>query len=406
VDEISTSEPYGTVEGFTRAAEYLEAFEVYGIAPLTHNQTVGQVFMAHVDAMSEPDLKGERICVFNSAQPSTKLDKLVTSGLNGNSASALTFDTGVQNLSQLLLGAGVNPVGTIAVSSGVFLDIASDDQHYSITSITGSVVTVKVSGFGAGENDDGFYATTNLATAPLPNVLIDEAFAVRVRGARLVLPDGVTPDRAGIAETYQQLGASYNDRRFWNVVPDKCAATIGGFEQILEGFYMCAAIVGAIGKQKPEQSFTNFPMVGFTRVIGTTDFFTQKQLGIIMAGGNWVMTQPAKGGPLLSKFALTTNMTSVETRTDSITKIVDFVAKFVRNGLRNFIGRFNINQGFLDTLGHVLQGLLAFLQDQGTLNGYTIKRIVQDESAPDTVLIDIQLNVPFPCNFIDVTLVI
>ena len=167
-----------------------------------------------------------------------------------------------------------------------------------------------------------------------------------------------------------------------------------------------AAIVGAVGKQKPEQSFTNFPIVGFTRVIGTTDFFTQKQLGIIMAGGNWVMTQPTKGGPLLPKWALTTNMTSVETRTDSITKIVDFTAKFVRNGLRTFIGRFNINQGFLDTLGNVLQGLLAFLQEQGTPNGFTVNRIVQDENNPDVVLIDIRLSVPYPCNFIDITLVI
>lgn len=406
VDEVSASEPYGTVEGFTRAAEYLEAFEVYGIAPLTHNPTVGQVFMAHVDAMSHEDMKGERICVFNSSQPSAKIDKLVASGLNGNSASSLTFDTGVQNLAQLLLGAGVNPVGTIPVSAGVFLDISQNDLHYSITSVTGSVVTVKVSGFLAGENDDGFFSTTNLAAAPLPSVLIDEPFAVRIRGAALLLPDGVTPDRAGIAETYQQIGQGYNDRRFWNVVPDRCAATINGFEQNLEGFYMCAAIVGAVGKQKPEQSFTNFPIVGFTRVIGTTDFFTQKQLGIIMAGGNWVMIQPTKGGPLLPKWALTTNMTSVETRTDSITKIVDFVSKFIRNGLRNFIGRFNINQGFLDTLGNVLQGLLAFLQEQGTLNGFTVNRIVQDENNPDVVLIDIRLSVPFPCNFIDITLVI
>lgn len=406
VDEISATEPYGTVEGFAHAAEYLEAFEVYGIAPLTHNQTVSQIFMTHVDSMSGPDLKGERICVFNSSMPTTKLDTLVTSGLNGNSASSLTFDTGVQNLAQLLLGAGVTPVGTIPVSAGVFLDISQNDLHYSITSVLGSIVTIKVSGFLAGENDDGFYATTNLATPPLPNALIQEPFAIRIRGAQLVLADGVTPDRAGIAETYQQLGQSYNDRRFWHVVPDKCAATINGLEQTLEGFYMCAAIVGAVGKQKPEQSFTNFPIVGFTRVIGTTDFFTQKQLGIIMAGGNWVMTQPTKGGPLLSKFALTTNMTSVETKTDSITKIVDFVAKFVRSGLRNFIGKFNINQGFLDTLGHALQGLLAFLQDQGTLNGFTVKRIIQDENNPDTVLIDIQLDVPFPCNFIDITLVI
>jgi phage-related protein len=104
--------------------------------------------------------------------------------------------------------------------------------------------------------------------------------------------------------------------------------------------------------------------------------------------------------------ALTTQMTSIETRTDSITKVVDFTAKFLRRGLKNFIGRFNITQGFLDSLGHVIQGLLTFLSDAGVLIGASMNNIVQDEDAPDTVLVDITLDVPFPCNYIRLTLVI
>ena len=38
-------------------------------------------------------------------------------------------------------------------------------------------------------------------------------------------------------------------------------------------------------------------------------------------------------------------------------------------GLKNFIGRFNITQGFLDSLGHVIQGLLGFLSESGVLIG-------------------------------------
>ena len=40
------------------------------------------------------------------------------------------------------------------------------------------------------------------------------------------------------------------------------------------------------------------------------------------------------------------------------------------------------------------------------LIGAHVNNIVQDTNAPDTVLIDITLDVPFPCNYIRLTLVI
>ena len=70
------------------------------------------------------------------------------------------------------------------------------------------------------------------------------------------------------------------------------------------------------------------------------------------------------------------------TRTDSVTKIVDFVAKFLRTGLKNYIGRFNITQGFLDSLGHVIAGLLGFLSDSGVLIGATLNNLIQDTNEP------------------------
>lgn len=406
VDEVSEDAPYGTVEAFTRAAEYLEAYEVYAIAPLTHDDTVAQVFNTHVTAMSAPEAKGERIVLYNFSQPTKLLDKLVASGTNGNSVgnTGLVLDTGVVNLSSLVLSASINPVGTIPTAQGLFLDIAADDKNYSIASISGGQVTIRTT-FAAGENDDGFYSTTDLNDSPLPSTLIAEAFAVRVRGASLTEPDG-TPDKDNIALTYQGLGQSFLNRRFWSVVPDKAAATLDGLEQQVEGFYMCAAIAGMIGQQPPQQSFTNFPVTGFTQVIGSNGYFTETQLNVIAAGGNYIVVQDVPGAPLISRMALTTDMTSIETRTDSVTKVVDFTAKFMRAGLKNYIGRFNISQGFLDSLGHVIQGLLQFLTDIGVLIGAQMNNILQDETAPDTVLIDVTLDVPFPCNYIRLTLVI
>ncbi len=406
VDATSADAPYGTVEAYTRAAEFLEAFEVYAIAPLTHDTTVGQVFNTHVNFMSEPEQKGERIVLFNPAQPANALDTLVASSATGNSvgSSGLQFDTGIPNLSALLLNKGVSPVGTIPVSAGVFLDIASDAKNYSVSSISGSVVTIRTT-FSAGQNDDGFYSTTAMNVAPLPSQLIDEAFAVRVRGKALTNADG-TPDKQKIAETYAALGQSFGNRRFWLTAPDEAAATIGGLEQVIPGFYMNAAIAGMIGQQPPQQSFTNFPMAGFTRVLGSTDFFSERHMNIMAAGGTYIVVQEARDAPLISRMALTTDLTSVETRTDSITKVVDFVAKFVRRGLKNFIGRFNITQAFLDQLGTVADGLGGYLVENGILVGFNLNNIIQDEEAPDTVLIDITIDPPYPCNYIRVTLAI
>ena len=399
VDAVSPDAPFGTVEAFTRAAEYLEALEVYAIAPLTHDPTVGQVFNAHVNFMSQPTQKGERITLWNPETPTREVDTLVASGVEGDALSIVQFDTKVVNLSALLQNAGVNPVGVIPVEDGVFLDIGSDALSYSVESISGGVVNIRQV-FAAGTNEDGFYSTT-----PLSLPLIGEAFAIRVRGAELLTVSG-TQDKARVASTIANLGQSFQNRRFWMTFPDACAATIGGLEQRINGFYMDAAIVGMIGQQPPQQSFTNYPMSGFTRVFGSNDTFRGSHLDQMAAGGAYIIVQDVAGGPLSSRMALTTDLTSVETRTDSITKVVDFTAKFMRRGLRNFIGRFNITQGFLDTLGSVIQGLGGFLVETGVLIGLSLNNLIQDEDARDTVLVDTTLDPPYPCNYIRLTLVV
>lgn len=400
VDAATPDAPFGTVEAFNRAATFLESFEVYAIAPLTHDPSVGQIFNTHVTVMSSPTNKGERIALYNPSQPSNAPDTLVASGLNGNSLPTPDyFDSGVPNLDALLIANGITGASALLVSQGVYLDVG-DGNKYSVSSVTGSQIIVKVSGFQPGDNDDSFYATTTL-----PSGLIAAPFAVRIRGAALVLTDG-TPDKLGIATAYAKQAQTFLNRRFWQIIPDKCAATLGGLSQLIDGFYMAAAIAGMIGQQPPQQSFTNFPMTGFTQVIGSNGYLSESQLNIAAGGGNYIIVQDVAGAPLISRMALTTDLTSIETRTDSITKVVDFTAKFMRTGLKNFIGRFNITQGFLDSLGHIIQGLLGFLADASVLIGSTLNNIVQDTDAPDTVLVQVTLDVPFPCNYIMLTLVV
>jgi len=399
VDEVSSDAPYGTADAFTRAAGYLEGQEVYATTPLTHDATVHQVWKAHAEAMSEPEARGERVAIVNLEFPTTKLDTLVASGAAGDSVSTTVFNTQIANMAALLLNAGISPVGTIPVSAGLYLDIGSDAKRYSISALSGANVTIRTS-FASGENDDGYYSTTAFT-----GTLIQEPFSVKVRGAALLSPTGV-PDNNGVASTVAATGLAYGSRRLWMTVPDQCAATINGLETLLPGFYMCAGIAGLIGAQPPQQSFTNFPMAGFTRVIGSNTRFSERQMNIMAGGGAYIIVQDAPSAPLVSRHALTTNLTSIETRTDSITKVVDFTAKVLRRAVKSYVGRFNITQGFLDSVGTVVDGVGGFLIEAGVLTGFSPNNIIQDEDAPDSVLIDVTLAVPYPCNYLRLTLVI
>ena len=404
IDETSEDAPFGTIEAFTRAAEFLEAFDVYAIAPLTHDAVVGQVFSSHVQAMSLPENRSERMVVFNHGQPTRKLDVVVASGVDGNSVGSqgIQFDTGVSNLSSLVQNAGVNPVGTIPPSSALYLDIASDAKHYNISAINGSVVTIRKV-FTAGQNDDAFFATTDLNDSPLPGTLINEPFAVRVRGDSLTRVDG-TVDLLETAKTYQGLAQSIANRRFRNLVADRITVTLGGLDQSVEGFYACAARVGMVAGLAPQQGLTNYPMVGIRAVSGTNNYFTQKHLGIIAAGGNDILVQDVENGPITSWWQLTTDMSSIESREDSINRVVDYAAKFIRAGMRNSIGRFNITQGFIESLSQTGQGLIEYLVLRGILAGGSLDELIQDENAPDGTVAMVSLDPPIPCNKIQITL--
>jgi hypothetical protein len=160
-----------------------------------------------------------------------------------------------------------------------------------------------------------------------------------------------------------------------------------------------------VGAQPPQQPFTNFPMTGFVGVVGTS-FFTKSQLNQMAGGGTYILIQDAPGAPIMSRMQLSTDLTSIETRELSITKDIDFVAKFVRLAVRKFIGKNVITNQLLDAIGTTIHAVLKFLEDSGVLNGSNLNNIIQDPENPDTVLLDITLDVPFPCNYIKITLVV
>jgi len=407
VPEVSADAPDGTPAGYARCADFLENEEVYALATASQLSTVHQAFLTHVNAMSEPEQKGERIYFFNPPMPDRANPEIVGSGTDLNTTATANECTVDVNLAPALIAAGIDPNLDINPTTGeidneVYLDIGDDDKYYLVQKVTaGTTLTLRTT-FAAGDgNEDSFYSSD-----AFPTTVISDDWSVFIRGEQLLLSGTTRPDRAAIASTIQESAQAYGFRRGYYVFPDQVAINVTGLEQSVSGYYATACIVGMVGQQPPQQGFTNFPITGLTRPIGSNDKFTNTHLNIIAAGGVYILVRDAVGAPVICRHQLSTDNSSIETRELSITKVVDFTAKFMRAGLRNFIGRSNITQGFLDSLSTVVQGQLNFLIESGVLIGADVNNLIQDASAPDTILVDVTIDVPFPANYLRLTLII
>ncbi len=400
VSADSDDEPFGTLDAWAEAFEFIESKDVYAIAPLTHAIEVADIAQAHVTAMSDPEVGLERCVFFNPTRPTRQANTVVASGSLGNSSGGVdTFDTGIANLPALLAAAGF-PAPPLDIDDRVFLRMDDDTNNYLITSFLGSVVTVSTGALAAGtdeDNADGFYYDGSSPAFPDP--IVDRPFTVFVRGAPLA---NLTEE----AIAYAAIPQGYADRRMIFVTPDQARATIDGLEQAIDGFYISAGLAGRTASKHPSQPLTEEGIKGFTGLIGATDRYGEIQFKIMDGGGLWNMFQDAAGQPIKTRHQLTSDMTSIETREFSILTALDFTAKFYRAGLRNFIGRFNITQNLLTAASTTIEGLNSFLTTQGVLAAIKVERFLQDPAEKDSLLLDLDTEVLYPCNNIKVTIII
>lgn len=403
IDEVSGAAPEGTEEAHARAADFLETEEVYSLAPLSSNQIVQDMWATHAVAMSQPEQSGERIVFVNKKMPTEKNPAIAASGSQANSTA--TVNQMLLDVTPIagLVAAGVNPALPITVAMGVYMEFSVNGvlRRYNVSSASGSLVNFNTT-FTTAQNTDGFFTTTSLT-----ETVIDAAWSLKVRGSSLYVP-GSNPARLDyslVSETVAEANAGYKNRRMYSVFPDTVKMTIAGTEKSVPGYYACAALAGMVAGQPPQQGFTNFPITGLTGVVGT-EKFSKKQLNVMAGGGTFILIQDVENAPVSSRHQLSTDLTSIETRELSITKTVDYAAKFLRASVRKFIGVQTINDQLTDTIGTTIDGVLRFLIEAGVLLGAQLNNIVQDETSPDTLLIDVTLQVPYPCNYIRLTLVV
>ncbi len=395
-----------TLTDHVSALDFLGNEEVYSLVPLTQDTATHQLYAAHVTERSAATAKKERIAWINRQlfiQTTKILDADGTSAVATNNTSP-TADSFVDS-------------GADFTTDGI---VAGDEITFTYTPSGGVETTQTIRVL------DRSNSTTILLVDGLPSAFFTDWAA---GSAKTYTIKSVPLDKFQQAEFLADYSKAFANRRVYNVWPDLVELTYtddtqesdfltqdelngigtpltGNFTGVFPAYYLASMYGGLVAGQDPQQPFTNLPITGATGLRNSNRYFTETQLDIIATGGTYIVIQEAEDGPVSSRHQLSTDVTIIEKRELSITKNVDFIAKFKRNSLKEYIGKFNITQVYLEQLRVVNDSLTKKLIDDGNLLSAETLRLEQSEDASDEIILDEDILVPFPANFIRVTLFI
>jgi len=368
--------------GYASALEFLESTEqAYYIVPLSQDRSIISVIKSHVDTMSLPENKGERIALVN------------------------TVVNDIDNVYPVLddqapVGASVVDAYTLSVTGildwGV-LNVGDDVVLVSADNV--EIERRRIRGFSAG------------------GLIIETLDPIEsAAGATYIRITTHPRGKYDKAEALRDYAKSLGDRRIFHVVPSKVIVTYSdrtvsevatSVQAEVPGFYAAVALAAGRSTLNPAQPITNTPVGSIDRLVGSNDTYTPDMLNTIAEGGNLILVQRGSLSAPTVRHQLSTDRTSIESSEMSITVAVDYTAKYVRDSLRPYIGRHNITDELLTQLRGICEGILRALVEARVLRrGSQLVSLGQNADRPDEVDIEISLLVQYPCNRINVKLTV
>lgn len=198
--------------------------------------------------------------------------------------------------------------------------------------------------------------------------------------------------------------ASINNPRIVVPYPDKANYLVAtGLEVEVGGGVIAAAIAGIEYGNPVQQPMTRSSLPAeFKSVIGVP--MSRSEKNRLAAKG--VMILENTNGSVVIRHQLTTSMESVESREMSVSRIVDYTAKYLRNSLEGYIGKRNVDAETLVTMEATLRDAKNRLVSERIVKDVTISEIMQVEDAPDTLAFTASVQPPYPCNRVEIILLV
>lgn len=400
VGQVAASQPFGLTAAYSRAWDFLSSENVHLILPLTQDPSTHQSLNAHVAALSQPSEKAERIGMFNTSMPLFTKATVLGSGSQGNGGSGsggnpmrMTGENPAEFRTSVDLTAAGAQAGDILVVTALS---GSSSELTAVDGTIGPLYGLPILGVKSGD-DFVLEVDASGLTDTAWDLLIDVDWALYRAGTAIVQP-------ADQAEVIAQTSEGFANRRMFHMWPDLVSLDVNGTEQLLPGFYLAAGWAGRANSRSPEFGFSRTDVPGYLSLRHSNTYFTRAQLDRIAGGGTWISVQESQNAPIKCRHQLSTDTSSIEKQEFSITRVVDYTAIYLRQGLDRQVGKFNITQSYLDGLSSTIQGLLRSLVESGKLRSANLVSIGVNETRPDKIDVVIAIGVPFPANLIEITL--
>jgi len=236
--------------------------------------------------------------------------------------------------------------------------------------------------------------------------LVSGPSAPVIVASRVEIWRNLTEDEQITATT--AVSGRFQSRRVTNVWPDYFEdGTLSP-----AGYFLACAIAGLRSTTVPQRSLTNLSLSGIDSVHRTTEKFTETQLNTMASGGVLIVTQ-SLAGEIYIRHNLTTDMTDVTTREESITANLDSVSYVVLEQVAPFVGSSNLTEDTINQIRVEIKDIIEYLRNNSTiptvggqLISGTITSIERHPTLSDRLVIVLNLVLPAPLNNIEVHLVV
>lgn len=445
---------------FQNSFDVLSLTDMYAITPLTQNPAIHQQLKAHVEGLSQPAKKKERVGIVNRLikkeetikDPSTTVITsngsriIVNTQVDGSALFAsptILNDGTVDAFLNVRVGDTVDVVGgtgailgektvlskqssnQITLSGNIVSGSSTDLQYFiirkdgisadgvtfydrSATFITDGVAPGYKFRISAGTFKGDYVIATIISEKSFTVAQIPGITSLQTAVAYEIIRDLSKTEQAAFIKGYS---ASIGSRRIVNIWPDIVYAPVGPVSKALPGFYAGCAIAAMTTGLPTQQGFTNLSMVGFLGFEHSTGYFSDDQMDDMADGGTMILAQEGDQSPLFVRHQLSTDRSSIKFQEFSVTKNVDYIAKFIRSSFKNYIGVYNIVETTLDELRANAKAVLTFLKDStrlprigGVIRNGQLSKLEESQTQIDTIIMRFKLSIPIPLNNLDITI--
>lgn len=335
---MAVADPTDSAEWIKVLDKIEDRTDVYGLVPLTQDQTILGLFQAHVDAQST-EIAGRWRALWVS----------------------LT-DTATQ-----VVVSAANSQDGLAVKATIGDDADTSGVQYTILKVPAGNGNFVANGVRPGDSVRYLFTTNGYGDESYSSFEIDAI--VNEDTLRLVNGPSVAeslPQKMEVwrtltsterAEALATKAGNWANRRIRAVWPDELGS--GGI--VMKGYHLCAALAALSGGVVPQQGLTHLEIQGFDDVSRTVQDFNRTQLNIMAGSGVWIVTQDDTGA-IITRHALTTSNVDLNRELEMITRNLDSISYQFLDQFSPYIGRANAVPGILDILEAEAKARIQFLR--------------------------------------------